>query len=49
MILKKVSFQSLAECGQRFSGRHVSRLIYLTYLFTIIQCIFCYSVYVFLL
>jgi len=25
MILKKVSFQSLAECGQRFSGRHFSR------------------------
>jgi len=27
MILKKVSFQSLAECGQRFSGRHFSRYI----------------------
>jgi len=25
MILKKVSFQSLAEFGQRFSRRHFSR------------------------
>jgi len=27
MILKKVSFQSLAECGQRFSRRYFSRSI----------------------